>query len=130
MDKKTSEYFSLRRLLKSFSYAFAGIAFCLRTQRNAFVHLTAAITVIAGGVYFDVSPDDWRWLALCIALVWFAELVNTAFEHLCDVVSPEFSPSVKRSKDIAAGAVLICAAGAAVIGILTFLPYVLPFFHQ
>jgi diacylglycerol kinase (ATP) len=71
-----------------------------------------------------VSLTDWRWLALAIVLVWFAEAMNTAFEHLCDVVSPEFHASVKTSKDIAAGAVLICATGAATLGVSIFLPYI------
>ena len=55
--------------------------------------------------------------------VWVAEAINTSFEHLCDVVSPEFHASVQKSKDIAAGAVLICAIGTTVLGLLVFLPY-------
>jgi diacylglycerol kinase (ATP) len=123
MKEKKTKYFSPHGLLKSFGYAAAGIVFCLRTQRNALIHLLAAIAVIAAGVLLGVSPEDWRWLVLAISLVWFAELVNTAFEHLCDVVSPDFNSSVRAAKDVAAGAVLICSLGAAVIGILTFLPY-------
>ena len=70
-----------------------------------------------------VSPADWRWLIIAIVLVWFAELMNTAFEYLCDVISPEFHISVKRAKDIAAGAVLVCALGAALIGLSVFWSY-------
>jgi diacylglycerol kinase (ATP) len=57
--------------------------------------------------------------------VWFAELLNTAFEYLCDVVASDFHHSVEKAKDIAAGAVLVCAIGAAVVGTLTLLPYVI-----
>lgn len=57
-------------------------------------------------------------------MVWIAEALNTAFEHLCDVVSPEFHASVKLSKDIAAGGVLICAVGAMILGVMIFVPYV------
>jgi diacylglycerol kinase (ATP) len=103
----------------------AGIIFCLRTQRNALIHLFAAIVVCLSAIWLDVSKDDWRWLILSVSLVWFAELINTAFEHLCDVTSPDFNPSVRVAKDVAAGAVLVCSLGAAIIGILTFMPYLI-----
>lgn len=119
----------LSGLFKSFGFAIAGIIFCLRTQRNARIHLFAALVVGAVGVWLDVSRDDWRWLVLSVSLVWFAELVNTAFEHLCDVTSPDFNPSVRAAKDVAAGAVLICAIGAALIGVLTFMPYLMSRFN-
>ncbi len=76
------------------------------------------------GLLWRVSADDWRWLVLAIAIVLAAELVNTAFEHLCDVVQPELHASVKAAKDVAAGAVLVASIGAAVIGVLVFWPYV------
>ena len=109
--------------LQSFSFAFQGIFFCLKTQHNARLHLISTILVLSAGAALKISPADWRWLTVCIALVWFAELMNTAFEYLCDVISPQFHHAVKRAKDIAAGAVLVCALAACVIGIITFLPY-------
>ncbi len=75
------------------------------------------------GVLWRVSADDWRWLVVAITLVLVAELLNTAFEHLCDVVQPELHASVKAAKDVAAGAVLVASIGAAVIGALIFWPY-------
>ena len=117
--------FSIAARLKSFTFAFAGIATMLRTQHNAWLHLVATIAVIAAGFALNISADDWRWLVTAIVLVWTAETVNTAFEHLCDVVSPEVQASVQKSKDIAAGAVLICAIGAVIIGLLVFVPYLL-----
>ncbi|MBI3437998.1 MAG: diacylglycerol kinase family protein [Proteobacteria bacterium] len=95
----------------------------LRTQHNAWLHLIATIIVIGAGFAFNVGGEDWRWLIAAIVLVWTAEAVNTAFEHLCDVVSPEFHASVQKSKDIAAGAVLICVIGAVIIGLQVFVPY-------
>jgi diacylglycerol kinase (ATP) len=117
--------FSVAARLKSFSYAFVGFAFMLRTQHNAWLHLVATVLVVALGFALRVSADDWRWLIAAIALVWVAETMNTAFEHLCDVVSPEFHLSVQRSKDIAAAAVLVCVIAAALLGAITFAPYVL-----
>ena len=117
--------FSIVARLRSFAYAFAGLSFVLRTQHNAWLHLLASLAVVAAGFALKVNADDWRWLIAAVALVWLAEAINTAFEHLCDVVSPEFHPSVKRAKDIAAAAVLVSAIAAALIGALTFAPYVL-----
>jgi diacylglycerol kinase (ATP) len=121
---RQQEHFSLPGLVKSFGYAAEGIAFALRTQRNARAHLLAAVLVCAAGLLLKVEASDWRWLAAAIALVWFSELMNTAFEYLCDVISPELHASVKRAKDIAAGAVLVCVIGAVAIGAITFWPYV------
>jgi diacylglycerol kinase (ATP) len=115
--------FSAAARARSFRYAFAGLGFMLRTQHNAWLHAAATAAVCAAGFALHVTPADWRWLVAAIALVWMAEAMNTAFEHLCDVVSPEFHLSVLRCKDVAAGAVLICAAGAAGLGLLTLLPY-------
>jgi len=115
--------FSLSGRLKSFAYAFTGLGFMLRTQHNAWLHATASAVVIAVGFSLHVSPTDWRWLVVAIAMVWVAETFNTAVEYVCDVVSPGHSIAVKHAKDIAAGAVLICAFAAALIGLITFLPY-------
>ena len=117
--------FSIAARLKSFTFAFEGFAFMLRTQHNAWVHLVATIVVIAAGFALQVSADAWRWLIVALALVWVAEAMNTAFEHLCDVVSPQFHDSVKRSKDIAAAAVLVCVIASTLLGAITFAPYVL-----
>ena len=115
--------FTLLARARSFRFAFAGLGFMLRTQHNAWIHLLASIAVIAAGLALRVSAADWRWLLVAVMLVWVAETMNTAFEHLCDVVSPEFHVSVQRCKDVAAGAVLICALGAVGLGALTLLPY-------
>jgi len=117
--------FSVVGRLKSFTYAFAGFAFMLRTQHNAWVHLAATIAVVALGVGLRVDADAWRWMIASMALVWVAEAMNTAFEHLCDVVSPEFHPSVKRSKDIAAASVLVCVIAAVLLGAITLWPYLI-----
>jgi len=116
--------FSIVARIKSFGYAFAGLWFMLRTQHNAWVHLAATLAVATAGFALHITAEDWRWLVVAIVMVWIAEALNTAFEHLCDVVSPEFHIAVKRSKDIAAGAVLICAVGAVMIGAMVFWPYV------
>ncbi len=119
--------FSITSRLRSFGYAFQGIAFMLRTQHNAWLHLTATCLVVLAAVWLRLEFADWRWLIIAIAMVWMAEAFNTAVEYVCDVVSPNYNDAVKRAKDIAAGAVLICAIAAALIGAITFWPYLLHF---
>lgn len=109
---------------KSVRYAVAGIGFVIRNEHNARIHIAAAIAVVVMGAAYRVTAADWLILVLAIISVWFAETINTAFEYLCDVVSPEKNESVKHAKDIAAGAVLITALGAVVIGTMVMLPYI------
>jgi diacylglycerol kinase (ATP) len=115
--------FTVLGRLRSVRHALDGLGVMLKTQHNAWLHLAATAIVAAAGIALRIRADDWRWLVVAIVLVWVSEAVNTAFEHLCDVVSPEFHAAVKVSKDIAAGAVLIAAIGAAVLGAMIFVPY-------
>lgn len=117
------EQFSIVGRLASFGYAFAGIAVLLREQHNAWVHLLATAVVVGAGILFHVSMTEWALLVLAITGVWVAEALNTAIELVCDVASPEYHPLVKKAKDVAAGAVLLSATGAAAIAALVFLPY-------
>ncbi|MFK7896082.1 MAG: diacylglycerol kinase family protein [Myxococcota bacterium] len=104
--------------IRTFVFAFRGIAEMLRTERNARIHAFATALVIGFGFALGVDRSEWIALVLAIAFVWSAEGFNTAFEALCDVASPDYHPQVKRAKDIAAGAVLLAAIGAALIAIL------------
>lgn len=124
MSNMKDKGFTWRSRMRSFGYAFEGIAAMLKTQHNAWLHLVASLLVCAAAAILGVSAADWRWLVAAITVVWAAEAMNTAVEYVCDVVSPEYAPAVKGAKDIAAGAVLITAAGAAAIGVLTLWPYV------
>jgi diacylglycerol kinase (ATP) len=121
---KPGGQFSLRSRILSFRYALQGLRFALVTQHNFRIHLVAAIAAIGLGLLWQISADDWRWLVVAIAIVLAAELINTSFEHLCDVVQPELHASVKAAKDVAAGAVLIRSVAAAIIGAMVFWPYV------
>jgi diacylglycerol kinase len=85
-------------LIRSFGFAFAGIATLLRTQRNARIHACATMAVVAAGFYFHVTPMEWCLLALAITGVWVAEAFNTALEFLADAVSPDINPLVKKSE--------------------------------
>jgi len=114
--------FSLGARLASLGNAFRGLALLVATQHNAWIHAAATVVVCALGGLLGVSSGEWLALVLAISAVWSAEAMNTAFEALCDRVSPEHHPLVQRAKDVAAGAVLVCAMGAATIGLIVFGP--------
>jgi diacylglycerol kinase (ATP) len=111
--------------IESFRYAGQGVAHMLRTQHNAWIHAAISLTVVAAGLAFGVSRDEWCWLILAMASVWTAESFNTALEIIVDIASPEWRPAAGRAKDVAAGAVLLCSVGATAIGLLVFLPHAL-----
>ena len=113
------------RLLSSFRFAWRGIGVLLRTQANARIHAVAIVVVVLMGFAFDLTLMEWALIALAIAGVWVAEGMNTAIEFLVDMVSPEYHALAEKAKDVAAGAVLIAAIGAAMVGILVFGPFVL-----
>ncbi len=117
--------FRLAARARSFRHAARGIVALLRSQHNAWIHAAASVLVFALGFLVGLSRVEWCLVVVAIAAVWTAEALNTAFEALCDVASPGAHPLVERAKDIAAGAVLITAAGAVVIGLLVFGPHLL-----
>jgi diacylglycerol kinase (ATP) len=113
----------LLRLLRRFAHALQGVAFLVRSQPNARLHLLATVLVCAAGAWCGLGRAEWLGVAVAIVLVWSAEAFNTALEQLADALHPERHPGIGRAKDVAAAAVLIAAVGAAVIGVLVFLPH-------
>lgn len=125
MKSNSSNSFSFTGRIRSIQHALDGIVVMLTGQHNAWVHTVVTVIVLICGYLFEVNTAEWSLLVLAIISVWVAEALNTAFELLCDVASPEFHPLVKKSKDVAAGAVLLSAIGAVTIGMIIFLPYIL-----
>jgi diacylglycerol kinase len=118
--------YSLGKFLVGFRYAFRGVWYMLRTQRNMQVHCLIGACAVALGSFLALARWEWLALILTITLVLFAEGVNTAIEAAVDVATSEYHPYAKIAKDAAAGAVLICAVGAVVVGCVVFLPHLLP----
>jgi diacylglycerol kinase (ATP) len=117
--------FSPQARVRSLVYAFRGLAHVVKTQHNMWLHLVVACGVIALGFGLRVGRADWLWLIAAIALVIFAELINSAIEFLCDVVSPDHNPAVEKAKDIGAAAVLVVAFASILIGLMVFWPHLL-----
>ena len=120
--------YNFKKQLKSFTFAWKGILTCAGHEQNITFHILAAIVVIAAGFFFGISHIEWMVVMLCIGMVIAAELFNSAIERLMDLVSPQWNKIAGEVKDIAAGAVLVTAIAAAIVGLIVFLPYVLALF--
>ncbi len=114
---------NLNKFLRSFTYATAGWRSAVRTQRNFRIHLLVTVLVVLAGYHFSISRTECCFVLLCIGLVLSAELFNSSIETLLDLLHPEKHPMAGRVKDMAAGAVLITAIMAVIIGLIIFLPY-------
>lgn len=113
----------LSKRIKSFGYAFKGIRSFLCKEPNGWIHCTAVVVVVSLGFYFQISITEWCLCLLCFGLVLMAEAMNTAVERLVNLVSPQFHPIAGDVKDVAAGAVLLAAIAAAIVGCIIFTPY-------
>lgn len=120
--------FSIKARLASFKNAWRGVTVFIRQEHNAWIHCTITVLVIIAGLLFHISTAEWIAVFFAIGLVLAAEAVNSAIERLSDVVQPEKDERIRDIKDISAGAVLVCAITAAIIGIIIFLPKLLLFF--
>ncbi|GGF03090.1 diacylglycerol kinase family protein [Hymenobacter cavernae] len=119
----------LRRRAASFGHAFRGIWLALRSELHLQFHAAATVIVVGLGFYFELTATEWMLVAVAVGTVWTAELVNTAIEALTDLVSPEYHPLAGKAKDVAAGAVLVAAVAALVVGLFIFGPRVLALVH-
>ncbi|MDE6348192.1 MAG: diacylglycerol kinase family protein [Bacteroides sp.] len=120
--------YDFRKQIRSFGYAWKGIRCCVGKEQNLSFHLIATAVTVTSGFAVGITRTEWMMVILCIGVVIAAELFNTAIEKLVDLVSPERHPLAGQVKDIAAGAVLVCATATAIIGLIIFVPYLTRFF--
>lgn len=114
--------------IESFRYAFAGIWYTLKTQRNAQIHVAIAGVIIMLGLALKLTLTEWAIIALTTGFVWATEMLNTVAEAAMDYATADFDPQVKIVKDVAAGAVLIAAITAVAVGLLILGPPLLSWF--
>ena len=112
--------FTFRKRLASFRYAFNGIRLLIQKEHNAWIHCFAAICVVIAGFFFGLSQTEWIAVIIVIGAVLSAEAINSSIESLADLVSPKYNEAIKKTKDLAAGAVLIMAIAAAIVGSIIF----------
>lgn len=116
-DKKKRTSFSL---VQAFLCAIRGLLYVLSTQRNVKIYSVFIALALILGFLLQISINAWLAVVLCIAVVLAAESVNTAIESLVDLVSPEYADLAKQAKDCAAAAVLVCAIGSLIVGVIVY----------
>jgi len=117
------------KFIAGFKYAFNGLWYALRTQRNARVHVCIAILAILMGIVLHISTVEFALVFVAITGVFIAEMFNTVIELCIDLASPDYQPLAKIAKDVAAGAVLLSAMLSIVIGLFVFVPHIWGLFH-
>lgn len=110
----------IKKLLKSFEYAFSGLKKCIKTEQNMRIHLTVASLIVYFAYFFGISRAEWAILFGVIGFVIVAECVNTAIEALGDAITKEENKHIKIAKDVSAGAVTVSAITSVVVGIALF----------
>lgn len=114
----------MKKRIQSFGYAGRGIRQVISGEANMKIHLAVAVLVVMAGFFFQISAAEWIACVFCFGLVFTAEMINTAIESIVDLVSPARHELAGKAKDVAAGAVLISAIAAAIVGLIIFLPKV------
>lgn len=114
----------MKKRIRSFGYAIRGLKLVAKSEANMKIHIIITISVIICGFIFSINLTEWMFCILCIGLVFGMEMMNTAIEKVVDLASPQLHPLAGKAKDIAAGAVLVCAIISATIGLIIFLPKV------
>lgn len=117
-----------KKLINSFKYAFKGIGSSLKSERNMKIHFAMMVLVIIAGIFLNISIWEWITCFILFGLVISLEMVNTAIEIVVDMVSPEYNLKAGHVKDIAAGAVLVNAIVALIVGLLIFFPKIIRIF--
>ena len=108
--------------IHAFGHAFRGWWHVLKTQQNAWIHSVVATLIVIVGIWLRIPARDWAIIVLTIAMVFTAEFINTAIEAVVDLASPVHHPLAKVGKDVGAGAVLVAALSAALVGLLILGP--------
>ncbi|HJS29810.1 MAG TPA: diacylglycerol kinase family protein [Anaerolineales bacterium] len=108
--------------IRSFRHAISGWWYVIRTQRNAWIHAFFSLTIIAVSLWLGLGPLEWALIIFAIAMVWTAEILNTALEAVVDLASPDLHQLARVGKDVGAAAVLIAAGSAVLIGVLILGP--------
>lgn len=125
MKKKRKMRVKTKKLIKSFKYAFEGLTTAFKQEKNMKVHVLIAVLVLILGFALKISKIDWIICTFAIVMVITAELFNTAIETIVDMITMQKNEKAKIAKDVSAGAVLITAIGAAIVGIIIFSPKIM-----
>lgn len=114
-----------KKIANSFKYAFVGIITSFRKERNMKFHFLIMLAVIICGFWLKISLIEWLICIMWFSVVIGGELINTAIETTVNIAMPYRNPKAKIAKDISAGAVLMFSLGAAITGLIIFIPKII-----
>ena len=120
----------MKTFLKSVLFAAEGMKQFFSCERNGKIQLVIGVTAIALGFTVSLSPFQWLLVLFCIGLVISLEMINSAIERYCDLITTDFHPGIKVIKDVAAGAVLVASIISLVIGLIIFIPALVDFLNN
>jgi diacylglycerol kinase len=119
----------MKKFISSVGYAWQGMRQFFSGDRNGKIQTVLGITAIALGFALSISSSQWLLVLFCIGLVISLEMINSAIEKFCDMISTDFHPGIKIIKDVAAGAVLLASITSLVIGLIIFIPAIVNFLN-
>ncbi len=117
----------MKKFFKAVLFAWHGIKQFLSREQNARIQTVMGVATITLGFTVSISPNQWMFVLFCIGLVISLEMINTAIERYCDLVTIEYHPGIKIIKDVAAGAVLVASIVSLIIGLIIFIPAIVEF---
>lgn len=120
----------MKTFFSSVFYALEGVKYFFSRNRNAKFQVVMGITAIVLGITVSLSSFQWLLVLFCIGLVISLEMINSAIEKYCDLVTTDFHPRIKMIKDVAAGAVLVASLMSLVIGLIIFIPALVEFLNS
>ena len=126
-NRSEKHKFSVKERLKTFIHTFRGLKVLFVEEHNARIHLSVSVLVVVFGFVFEISTVEWFVVLILIGSVLAMEAMNTAVENLCDHVTPEWSKTIGKIKDLAAAAVFILAVISVICGLIIFIPKILKF---
>ncbi len=120
-----------KHFLMSVEFALQGVKTVFDEERNMKKHVVFGLFALLMGIVFQLSISEWLWLLLAVFLVWIVEIINTVFENVVDMFTDfHFHPIGKKIKDMAAGAVLVTACFALIVGLILFVPKIYQLFFN
>ncbi len=123
-EEKVIKKFSFIQRKRSFENALRGLYLFIRSTHSAWIHFVMFIFAVSVGIFFNITDLEWILIFLVSGIVFISEAFNTAIEIDIDLTSPNYHPYARDTKDVAAGAVLLSAILAVVVGLLIFIPYI------
>jgi len=105
--------------------AMHGIRDFFKSERNGKIQASVAVIVLLAAAFLHLSSTEWMFILMCIGLVLTAEMLNSALEHLCNLVHGDYHPLVRKIKDVSAGAVLIASIVSVITGLIIFIPKII-----